>query len=365
MSRKLRVGVLFGGRSGEHEISLLSAKSVLAALDRDKYDVTEIGIDRDGRWLLSENPMKALSDDAAHRDAGNSLVQSERHGVLSVRAGSQPDAVSKLDIVFPVLHGPYGEDGTVQGLLEMAGLPYVGAGVLGSAVGMDKAVMKALLSQAGLNVSPYRLVLAADWRSRPEAVASEVVGKFGYPIFVKPANLGSSVGISKVHDDSEFAPAMELAAQYDRRILVEQAVEDAREIECSVLGNDRPDASICGEIFPAGEFYDYESKYFDDRSRTVIPADLPDDLHNRIRAIAVDAFTTLDISGMARVDFLLRRADNRVFVLEANTIPGFTQISMYAKLWEASGIPYAELLDRLIELGLERFRERSELRVTR
>ena len=365
MNRKLRVGVLFGGRSGEHEISLLSAKSVLGALDRDKYDVTEIGIDRDGRWLLSGNPMKALSDGAVHQDAGESLAQSVRHGVLSVRGDSDSDAVSKLDIVFPVLHGPYGEDGTVQGLLEMAGLPYVGAGVLGSAVGMDKAVMKALLSQAGLNVSPHRLVLTADWRSRPEAVASEVADEFGYPIFVKPANLGSSVGISKVHDASEFAPAMELAAQYDRRILVEQAVEDAREIECSVLGNDRPEASVCGEVFPAGEFYDYESKYFDDRSRTVIPADLPDDLHNRIRATAVEVFTTLDISGMARVDFLLRRADNRVFVLEANTIPGFTQISMYAKLWEASGLPYADLLDRLIKLGLERFRERSELRVTR
>ncbi len=364
MKRKLRVGVLFGGRSGEHEISLLSAKSVLAALDRDKYDVTEIGIDRDGRWLLTENPMKELSDDADNQDAGESVVQSERHGLLSVRGDSQPDAVSKLDIVFPVLHGPYGEDGTVQGLLEMAGIPYVGAGVLGSAVGMDKAVMKALLSQAGLNVSPYSLLLAIDWRSRPDAVAARIAGEFGYPVFVKPANLGSSVGISKVHNASEFAPAMDLAAQYDRRILVEQAVEDAREIECSVLGNDRPEASICGEIFPAGEFYDYESKYFDDRSRTVIPADLPDDLHDRIRATAVEVFTTLDISGMARVDFLLRRADEKIFVLEANTIPGFTQISMYAKLWEASGIPYAELVDRLIELGLERFRERSELRIT-
>ncbi len=365
MNRKLRVGVLFGGRSGEHEISLLSARSVLDALDRDKYDVTEIGIDRDGQWLLSGNPMKALSNGAARQDAGESLARSVRHGVLSVRGDSQSDAVSNLDIVFPVLHGPYGEDGTVQGLLEMAGLPYVGAGVLGSAVGMDKAVMKALLSQAGLNVSPHRLVLAADWRSRPQAVASEIAGEFGYPIFVKPANLGSSVGISKVRDGSEFTPAMELAAQYDRRILVEQSVEDAREIECSVLGNDRPEASLCGEIFPAGEFYDYESKYFDDRSRTVIPADLPDGLHNRIRALAVEVFTTLDISGMARVDFLLRRADDRVFVLEANTIPGFTRISMYAKLWEASGLPYAGLLDRLIELGLERFRERAELRVTR
>ncbi len=365
MTRKLRVGVIFGGRSGEHEISLQSAKSILAALDRDKYEVTEIGIDREGQWMLSGDPMKALSDGAADEDPGRSLVKGERLGVLSVRGDSQPDAVSNLDIVFPVLHGPYGEDGTVQGLLEMAGIPYVGAGVLGSAVGMDKAAMKALLRHAGLNVSLHRLVLRSEWRSGPEAVASDVAREFDYPMFIKPANLGSSVGITKVHNAAEFQPAMDLAAKYDLRILVEQAIEDAREIECSVLGNDRPEASVCGEVFPAGEFYDYESKYLDDRSRTVVPADLPDGLHDRIKMMAVEVFTALDICGMARVDFLVRRADDKVFVLEANTIPGFTQISMYAKLWEASGLPYAGLLDRLIELGLERFRERSEMRVTR
>ena len=365
MTRKLRVGVVFGGRSGEHEISLKSASSILAALDRDKYEVTEIGIDRDGKWMLTGDPMNSLSSGAVDEDQGQALAKTERLGLLSVRGDALPDDVSNLDIVFPVLHGPYGEDGTIQGLLEMAGLPYVGAGVLGSAVGMDKAAMKALLRHAGLPVAPHLLVLRSDWQSRPEAARIDAAREFGYPMFVKPANLGSSVGISKVHNAAEFHPAMELAAKYDRRILVEQAIEDAREIECSVLGNDRPEASVCGEVFPAGEFYDYESKYFDDRSRTVIPAEVPESLRDRIRSMAVEVFTALDICGMARVDFLVRRSDDEIFVLEANTIPGFTQISMYAKLWEASGLSYGSLLDRLIELGLERFRERSEMRVTR
>lgn len=365
MTKKLRVGVIFGGRSGEHEVSLRSARSILAALDPERYEVTEVGIDRQGAWLLSGDPFKALTDGTGGDPTATALAKSERVGVLALRGESRPDTFANLDIVFPVLHGPFGEDGTIQGLLEMAGIPYVGAGVLGSAVGMDKGVMKCLLRQAGLPVAENHVVLRSEWRADRDGVALDAAERYGFPMFVKPANLGSSVGISKVHAAPEFSPAMELACGYDRRILIEQAIEDAREIECSVLGNDRPEASICGEVFPAGEFYDYESKYLDDRSRTVIPADLPGEVHARIRELAVKVFTTLDIAGMARVDFLVRSSDEAVFVLEANTIPGFTDISMYAKLWEASGIPYSELLDRLIELGLERHGERSQTRVTR
>jgi len=365
LTQKLAVGLIFGGRSGEHEVSLQSAKSILNALDPEKYSVTQIGIDRDGSWLLSGNPLKILSDRVNNQGQVRERPDQARPGLVRTPDPSHQDLLPNVDIVFPILHGPYGEDGKIQGLLEMAGRPYVGAGVLGSAVGMDKAAMKALLEHAGLPVAPHVLILRSNWRSDSKSLATSLVDNLGYPMFVKPANLGSSVGISKVHNLVQLHEAMDLAAKYDRRLIVEQAIDDAHEIECSVLGNDSPEASVCGEVFPAGEFYDYESKYMDDRSRTVIPAHLSSDLVDRVRTMAVKVFTTLDICGMARVDFLVRRADDEIFVLEANTIPGFTDISMYAKLWEASGLPYNRLLDRLIELGFERFREQSEMRSER
>ena len=378
---KLRVAVIFGGRSGEHEVSLMSAKSVIEALDKDKYEVVPIGITREGKWLLTGDPMRALAEgieaaggtvlaipgDPAEKSlvpllhpGGKSVSKrTAATGTLAVVAAA-PGAggAADIDVVFPVLHGPYGEDGTIQGLLEMADLPYVGSGVLGSAVGMDKAMMKAAFRQAGLPVGDYAVVMRHNWE-RPggrERIAEELAGEFVFPFFVKPANLGSSVGISKVHGSEEIIPAIDEAARYDRKIIVEEGF-DAREIECSVLGNDEPIASVPGEILPAHEFYDYEAKYFDDRSGLVIPADLPPETTEEVRRLAVEAFLAVDAAGLGRVDFFVERATGKVYVNEINTMPGFTRISMYPKLWAATGIPYSELLDRLIQLALERYRD--------
>jgi D-alanine-D-alanine ligase len=366
--KKLRVGIIYGGRSGEHEVSLASAAAVFQNLDPDRYEAVAIRIGKDGRWALPSQPprvMKAADvikgalpapDDTA-RDAhpmafpGGDTLMSGSGGV-------------KLDVVFPVLHGPYGEDGTVQGLLELANVPYVGAGVLASAVGMDKAAMKMVFAANGLPICDHEVVLKRDWRRDPQAVLQNIVDRLGFPVFVKPANLGSSVGISKAKHAAGLRAAIDLAAQFDRKIVIEAAVPKAREIEVAVLGNDDPEASVPGEIIPAGEFYDYEAKYVSDDSRTVIPAALDDHRAAEVRALAVAAFKAIDGAGMARVDFLLDGDSHALYVNEVNTIPGFTTISMYSKMWEASGLPYARLLDRLIALAIERHAEKQQLRTS-
>ena len=356
---KLRVGVIFGGRSGEHEVSLVSASSVISALDKEKYEVVPIGITQEGRWVSSAHALRLLKEKMGlDREPERFLVpEPHRQGLMSVN-GEQPSQLG-LDVVFPVVHGTYGEDGTLQGLLELANLPYVGAGVLASAVGMDKIVQKQLHKEAGLPVVNYAWFLSSDCKKEPKRVALAVEKKLRYPIFVKPSNTGSSVGISKAHNRKELLEALALASAYDRKVIVEQGVNNAREIELSVLGNDYPIASIPGEIIPSNEFYDYDAKYVDGKSTAVIPARIPKPVVKRLQQLAVRAFTALDGAGMARVDFFVRKGSNRIYLNEINTIPGFTSISMYPKLWEASGIPYPELLDRLIALALERHREKN------
>jgi len=367
VKKKLRVGILFGGRSGEHEVSLTSATSVLKALDPDKYEVVLIGITRDGGWRwgapAGEADAKALRDVLDQGKPVTPSVDPSHPGLVpldspSSSAGSGGNVV---DVIFPVLHGTFGEDGTVQGVLELAGIPYVGAGVLGSAAGMDKDVMKRLFRDAGLPVVPWVLALRGEWEREPARVRRQIEREIGYPLFVKPANLGSSVGISRVAQARKLAAALDLAAEYDRKILVEKAV-DAREIECSVLGNDRPQASVPGEVIPVNEFYDYEAKYIKEGSELIIPAKLTPRQTKQVREFSIRAFQAIDGAGMARVDFLLDRKTGKVFVNEINTIPGFTPISMYPKMWEASGIPYPKLVDRLIELACERQQEKSRTR---
>ena len=356
---KVRVAVLFGGQSDEHDVSLRSAQTVLRALDPAKYEAVEIGITREGRWLAGNDPMKQLPARSPLFQLGSGEVAgapptAEQPGEeVSLPAALPASLAEGVDVVFPVLHGPKGEDGTVQGLLELAGLPYVGAGVLGSAVAMDKAMAKTVLAQAGIPQAPWRLVTRAEWHRDPAGVAAAIADELGYPCFAKPANLGSSVGISKIHGPEELVAAMDLAAHFDRRIVVEAGV-DARELEVSVLGNDDPIASVAGEIVPCNEFYDYDAKYVDDRSELIIPADIPSATLSRLQELAVAAFIALDLAGLARVDFFLDRTSGELLLNEVNTIPGFTSISMYPMLWEASGLPLPALVDRLVELALER-----------
>ena len=368
---KLRVGVLFGGRSGEHEVSLRSAASIIDAMDKSRYEVVPIGITKEGRWLAAGEAERLLGGTyraLPRADAGEpaDTIRSEagvlEHGLPVVLAPdpSQRDTASRpLDVIFPILHGTFGEDGTVQGLLELAGMAYVGGGVLASAAGMDKDVMKRLFRDHGVPVVPWLLFLRAEIEAHPRRVATAIEARFRYPLFVKPANLGSSVGITKVHGRGELRPALELAAGFDRKVLVERAV-DGRELECSVLGNDHPRASVPGEIVPVHEFYDYAAKYLEEGSELIIPARLTAAQTRRVQELAVGAFRAIDCSGMARVDFFLERKTGRIYVNEINTIPGFTSISMFPKLWEASGLPYPRLIDRLIELALERQREKQE-----
>jgi D-alanine-D-alanine ligase len=353
----MRVGVIFGGRSGEHEVSLRSAESVINALDKSRYEVVAIGITREGRWLISADAKALLPE---HVMASNDQQQvaiigdPTRQGLTRLDAGvSEP-----LDVVIPVLHGTYGEDGTIQGLLEMAGVPYVGCGVLASANGMDKIVMKQLFAHAGLTVIDYEWFLRSSWEEDQSGVVKRIARSLGFPVFVKPANLGSSVGISKAGSKEELRTAVNDAARYDRRIIVERAVV-GREIEVSILGNERAVASLPGEIITGHEFYDYEDKYIDTASRTEVPARLPKKITERVQRDAVKAFQAIDGSGLARVDFFVESGTNRVIINEINTMPGFTSISMYAKMWEASGISYTELVDRLIVLAIERHRDRS------
>jgi len=396
--KKLRVGVLFGGRSGEHEVSLLSAASVLKAIDKKKYTVVPIGITKEGRWVTAAHAQRLLKGHAAkaHRpsrlragdpDATSSAavlakgegvvvppMPGENHSTLmpfetGVSELHPAHGPINVDIIFPVLHGTFGEDGTIQGLLELADIAYVGAGVLGSAAGMDKDVMKRLFRDAGIPIVKHVTVLRSAWRMDPRNVRKQIEGALKYPVFVKPANLGSSVGISKVHGAAELAAAMDEAARYDRKIVVEQGVGGkkgkAREIECSVLGNEHPVASVPGEIVPVKEFYDYSAKYLVKGSKSIIPANVPVFKQNEVRSLAVAAFQAVDCAGLARVDFLMDPRSGKIFVNEINTMPGFTSISMYPKMWAASGISYPELMDRLIQLGLERHADKKQNRYSR
>jgi D-alanine-D-alanine ligase len=378
MAKKLRVGILFGGRSGEHEVSLLSAASVLGAIDRNKFDVTPIGITREGRWLAAADANHLLNGDTS---AGSRRLRAGdpeatpgakllHEGIPTLLAPEPRSATlnqgqeKTLDVVFPVLHGTFGEDGTMQGLFELAGIAYVGSGVLGSAAGMDKDVMKRLFVEAGLPIVKHVTLLRANWEKNPRKAVAQVEKALRYPVFVKPANLGSSVGITKAHDRKELGPALAVAAKYDRKLVVEQGVGKktrAREFEVAVLGNDDPKASVVGEIVPGKEFYDYEAKYLSEGSVPVIPAKLGRSETRRIREMAVAAFRACDLAGLARVDFLMEpEGKQRIFVNEVNTMPGFTQISMYPKLWEVSGLSYTDLITRLIELALERQAEKNK-----
>ena len=379
--KKLRVGVIYGGRSSEHEVSLASAAAVFQNLDPERYEPIAIRIEKDGRWALPRRPPQlASAADVIHaaHEAASARLQAEGvreahlvahpggETLLTIDRQDEHAVVSglALDVVFPVLHGPYGEDGSVQGLLELANVPYVGAGVLASAVGMDKAVMKLVFAAKGLPQCDYEVVLKREWSRDERGVIQTLVSRLGFPMFVKPANLGSSVGISKAKHVAELREAMKLAAEFDRKIIVEAAVPRVREIECAVLGNDDPVASMPGEIIPSREFYDYEAKYLDEGSRSIIPAPLADAQTAEIRRLAIDAFKAIDCAGMARVDFLLAGDNGMVYVNEVNTIPGFTTISMYSKMWEASGVPYPKLIDRLIELAIERHADKQQLRTS-
>jgi D-alanine-D-alanine ligase len=368
MAKKLRVGILYGGKSGEHEISLRSARSILKAIDRKKYEVVELGIDKQGRWLPGDEAQALLGEPVG--EASQSV------GLSIAAAAAEPAVGTGLDVVFPVLHGTFGEDGTVQGLFELADIAYVGSGVLGSAAGMDKDAMKRMFASAGLPMTPHVTLLRSEWKADPKKCVKAVEKALRYPVFVKPANLGSSVGISKVKSRKDLAAAMDLAAGFDRKIVIEQGVGGPgvkpRELEVAVLGNDAPEASVVGEIVPAKEFYDYEAKYEldgPDQSVSLIPAKLTKAEEKRIRAMAVAAFRACDCAGLARVDFLMAPGGKgrpaEIVLNEVNTMPGFTSISMYPKLWGASGLPYAKLIDRLIALAVERHREKQETRFSR
>lgn len=370
--RPLRIGVVFGGRSSEHEVSLASARNVMDALAQAGHTVVPIGITPEGRWLTSKDPMKLLTQvqDAASSGADSDGADSD--STASNGAASEDESwallphheedapLPAIDVLWPVLHGPYGEDGTIQGMLEMANLPYVGCNVLASAVCMDKAMAKVIFAAAGLPQVPWLVVMRNHWQQSPEMVLSEVEEKLGdYPFFVKPANLGSSVGISKARNRDELSKALTLAARYDRKLLVEVAVPNAREIEVSILGNDEPIASVPGEIKPGNDFYDYAAKYLDDNSDLIIPANLNEELIERIQIMAIQAFKAVDATGLARVDFLMDRVRETVYLNEINTMPGFTRISMYPKLFEASGVSYPALADKLVKLALQRYADRQ------
>ncbi len=357
-AKKIRVGVLFGGQSGEHEVSLASATSVINAINQDKYEVVPIGISKAGQWLAGGDVHQQLIEAAAgHPVLGNlpegDVAPAEKSLALPI------SETGPLDVIFPVLHGPLGEDGTVQGFLELVGLPYVGAGVVGSAVGMDKAICKDIFKAHGLPIVPHRVFLRRQWQANPDSVLAACEAALEYPVFVKPANLGSSVGINKATDSASLRSALSEAALYDRKLVVEQGV-DAREIEVSVLGNDEPVASLPGEIIPSREFYSYAAKYIDDDSDLLIPAPLEPAQTREIQQLAIDSFIALDCCGLARCDFLLDKSTGQIFINELNTMPGFTPISMYPKLWKVSGLPYSELIDRLIELALERHEDKQQ-----
>jgi D-alanine-D-alanine ligase len=368
--KKLRIGLVFGGRSGEHDVSLASARSVMANLDTNTYEVVPIGITRTGTWLLGTEPARLQAANESVSPEGTATTAVTLTGDPSLRRliplqGNEPlQDNGALDVIFPVLHGTYGEDGTLQGLLEMANVPYVGCGVLGAALGMDKEKMKMIFKTLNLPGVDYLVYRRNEWERSPETILDAIEQQLGYPTFVKPVNLGSSVGINKAHNRVELAHAIQVAAEYDRKIIIEHGI-NCRELECAVLGNDEPLASVVGEIQASNEFYDYNAKYLDNKSQCIIPADIPQATAEEIRRQAVQAFLALDLSGLARVDFFLEKETGQVYINEVNTLPGFTEISMYPKLWEASGLPYTELLDRLIELALERHADRQRNRTSR
>lgn len=353
--KKIRIGVMFGGRSSEHEVSIVSARSVISALDKSKYEAVPIYINKKGQWFLG-------FDEKLIQGKGIERVylppDPTKKDLVSVDRGSIKQ--KNIDVVFSLLHGTFGEDGSIQGLLELSGVPYVGAGVAASAIGMDKDLMKKILKSADLPITKYLVFLRKQTKDQANKTVSEVERELKYPVFVKPANLGSSVGITKAHDSKELLVGIELAYRYDRKILIEQGINNAREIEVAILGNDNPEVSVCGEVVPSKEFYDYEDKYILDKAKLIIPAFISSKLSKKIRNMAAVAFKSIDCSGIARVDFLLKPKKEEVYITEVNTIPGFTPISMYPKLWEKSGFPYTELIDRLIELAIERYNDKKQ-----
>ena len=372
--KKLRIGLIFGGRSGEHEVSLASATSVMANLDREKYEVVPIGITKEGGWLLGTEPARLMAAEQHINHTENTETETttavtltgdpRMRRLIPLESGEQLQNNGALDVIFPVLHGTYGEDGTLQGLLDMADVPYVGCGVLGSALGMDKEKMKMVFQAVGLPSVDYLVYRRNEWERSPTTIMDAIEQRLGYPCFVKPVNLGSSVGINKAHDRAELEHAINVAAEYDRKIIIDRGI-NCRELECAVLGNDEPLASVVGEVIASNEFYDYHAKYLDNKSQVIIPADIPQATAEEVRRQAVTAFLALDLSGLARVDFFLEKESGQVYINEVNTMPGFTQISMYPKLWEASGLTYAQLLDRLVELAIERHQDKQRNRTSR
>jgi len=368
-SAKIRVGVVFGGRSGEHEVSLVSAQSIINALNSADYEVIPIGVTKKGTWLVDADPKGFLLEPdrkpqiegtaPAVTSGKTGLMGDPTHQGLVLLEHTRPVDKVKLDVIFPIMHGTYGEDGTMQGLLELADIPYVGCGVLASALGMDKSSAKRVFRDAGLPIGPFKEYLRKEWRAKADEIIADIETNFSYPCFIKPVNSGSSVGISKAHNREELCRAMDAAARFDRKILIEAFI-DGRELEVSVLGNDDPIASVPGEIVPCNEFYDYDAKYVDNRSELRIPAQIGSEKTTQIRAIAVKAFKALDCAGMARVDFFMERATGKIILNEINTIPGFTSISMYPKLWEATGISYVALVKKLVDLALERYVDKQE-----
>ena len=374
VTKKIRVGLIFGGKSGEHEISLASAQSVARALDKNKYDLVLIGVTKEGRWITGGNALKQLAAIsptpllAPETESANGAVSAPINSAelvpTAADAATKPSPLATIDVAFPLVHGPFGEDGTIQGLLELADIPYVGAGVAASAVGMDKALMKAVFRAHSLPILDWLVILRRDWEAEPGETIYRVESVLGYPCFVKPANLGSSVGITKAHNRDELRGALKTAAQYDRKLIAERAAQNAREIECAVLGNDNPIASIPGEVIPRREFYDYAAKYESESgTELIVPADLPPEIVHSVQEIAIRAFKSIDACGMARVDFFLERGANKLLLNEINTIPGFTSVSMYPRMWQKSGISYTDLIDRLIQLALERHADKRKSKI--
>ena len=363
-SRRIRIGVIFGGRSVEHEVSLVSAASIISALDKEKYEVIPIGIASTGQWLSSSETLRLLREKQSTELEREQLLVPDPRKQSLVAINDGGNVGKSIDVIFPVVHGRFGEDGTLQGLFELADIPYVGPGVLGSAVGMDKAIQKELLIRANIPTAPSIWFTLEEYNYGHKKIISEIERRLKYPVFVKPSNSGSSIGINKAHHRKELLHSIDIAAQFDRKILVEQGINNAREIECGVLGNDHPIASVPGEIVPSNEFYDYNAKYVDENSEAIIPARLPGPIVKKIKQYALSAFRALDCAGMARVDFLVTRKSNRIYLNEINTIPGFTSISMYPKLWQASGITYSALLDKLVELAIERHKVKAKLKTT-
>ncbi|MCT4607127.1 MAG: D-alanine--D-alanine ligase [Marinisporobacter sp.] len=359
MIKKINVAIVFGSKSGEHEISLMSATSVMKAIDQEKYNVLPVGITKEGHWMIYNGPTQDIETGEWEAIAKKEMKENPNEKVSVIPLSGEIQRLSdRVDVVFPVLHGPFGEDGTIQGLLEMIDLPYVGAGVLASAVGMDKIYTKKVFEHEGLPVGKYMTIMRKDFRENQQETINRIEKDFEYPVFLKPANLGSSVGITKAHNREELIKGIEKAGEHDRKILLEAFIH-GREIECGVLGNDDPKASIVGEILPSHEFYDYDAKYFDDgKSKMVIPANIPQEKAEEIRDQAVKAYKAIDCSGLARVDFFLEKDTMKVYINEVNTMPGFTKYSMYPLLWEKTGLSYGKLIDRLITLAIERYEER-------